>query len=50
MNILLGNDDGIESEGIKELAAVLAKRHNVLIADADGNKSRNRQYNHLQKL
>lgn len=39
MNILLGNDDGAESEGIKKLAEVLSKKHNVMIVAPDGNRS-----------
>ena len=31
MRILVANDDGIESEGIKTLAKVLSKRHKVTI-------------------
>lgn len=39
MNILLGNDDGFDSVGIKALAEKLNEKHNVLIAAPDGNRS-----------
>ena len=39
MRILVANDDGIESEGIKTLAKVLSKRHKVTIVAPDGNRS-----------
>lgn len=39
MNILLSNDDGIQSEGIIKLALRLSKKHNILIIAPDGNRS-----------
>jgi 5'-nucleotidase len=39
MNIFISNDDGIESNGLKELAERLAKKHNVLVVAPDGNRS-----------
>ena len=39
MNILISNDDGINSNGIVELAKMLAKKHNVLVVAPDGNRS-----------
>lgn len=39
MNILISNDDGIESDGIKKLAERLAKKHNVLVVAPNGNRS-----------
>lgn len=39
MRILLCNDDGIESEGIREFARVLAKENTVLVVAPDGNRS-----------
>lgn len=39
MNVLVVNDDGIFSEGIKALADFLSKEHNVLVLAPDGNRS-----------
>ena len=39
MNILISNDDGIESDGIKALANILSKKHNVYIVAPDSQKS-----------
>ena len=39
MNILLCNDDGIESNGLKILAEKLAAHNNVLVVAPDGNRS-----------
>ena len=39
MNILLSNDDGIFSEGLKSLANVLKKQHNITIIAPNGNRS-----------
>lgn len=39
MNILLSNDDGIESNGLRSLAKKLAKNNNVLVVAPDGNRS-----------
>ena len=39
MNILLSNDDGIESEGIVKLALKLSKKHSVMVVAPDGNRS-----------
>ena len=39
MKILVTNDDGISSEGIKTLATVLAEKHEVTVVAPDGNRS-----------
>lgn len=39
MNILLCNDDGIFSEGLKVLANILKKKHNVTVFAPTGNRS-----------
>ncbi len=39
MNILISNDDGIFSEGLKTLAEVLCKENNVYVFAPDGNRS-----------
>lgn len=39
MRILVANDDGIQSEGIKILAEVLSENHKVTIVAPDGNRS-----------
>ena len=39
MNVLVVNDDGIMSEGIKALADFLSKNHNVTVVAPDGNRS-----------
>ena len=40
MRILVTNDDGIASEGLKTLASVLVKKgHNVIVVAPDGNRS-----------
>ena len=39
MNILICNDDGISSEGIKALAGKLSEKHNILVVAPDGNRS-----------
>ena len=39
MNILICNDDGINSEGIIVLAKCLSRKHNVLVVAPDGNRS-----------
>lgn len=39
MNILLCNDDGISSEGLKALADKLSEKHNILVVAPDGNRS-----------
>ena len=40
MNILVANDDGFESEGIKALAEVLSsENHKVIVVAPDGNRS-----------
>ncbi len=39
MNILICNDDGINSEGLLALANVLKKKHNICIFVPDGNRS-----------
>lgn len=39
MNILVCNDDGINSEGLIVLAKCLSKEHNVLVVAPDGNRS-----------
>lgn len=39
MNILLTNDDGFDSEGIRTLYEVLKKNHNVYILAPSGNRS-----------
>ena len=39
MNILICNDDGINSEGLLVLAKCLSKEHNVLVVAPDGNRS-----------
>ena len=39
MNVLVVNDDGILSEGIKALADFLSEKHNVIVVAPDGNRS-----------
>ncbi len=39
MNILICNDDGINSKGLKAIAERLSKKHNVLVVAPDGNRS-----------
>ncbi len=39
MNILVCNDDGIDSEGLIVLAKSLSAKHNVLVVAPDGNRS-----------
>ena len=39
MNVLVVNDDGILSEGIKALADFLSEKHNVTVVAPDGNRS-----------
>ena len=39
MNILICNDDGIDSKGLKAIAERLSKKHNVLVVAPDGNRS-----------
>jgi len=39
MNILITNDDGIESEGLKTLARVLSRDHRIMIVAPDGERS-----------
>ena len=39
MNILLCNDDGIFSEGLKSLANILKREHNVTVVAPSGNRS-----------
>ena len=39
MNLLLANDDGFDSEGIKVLARKLSQKHNVYIVAPDSNRS-----------
>jgi len=39
MNLLLSNDDGFESEGLKTLARYLSKENNVYIIAPSGNRS-----------
>ena len=39
MNVLVVNDDGILSEGIKALADFLSEEHNVIVVAPDGNRS-----------
>ena len=39
MNILISNDDGINSDGIKSLAEELSKKHNIYIVAPDGERS-----------
>lgn len=39
MRILVTNDDGISSEGIKALAETLAEKHEVTVVAPDGNRS-----------
>ncbi len=39
MNILICNDDGIDSNGLIKLAEQLCKKHNVLVVAPDGNRS-----------
>ena len=40
MRILVTNDDGIASGGLKTLASVLVKKgHNVIVVAPDGNRS-----------
>ncbi|MBQ9709618.1 MAG: 5'/3'-nucleotidase SurE [Clostridia bacterium] len=39
MNILVCNDDGINSEGLIVLAKCLSREHNVLVVAPDGNRS-----------
>ncbi len=39
MKILICNDDGINSNGLKALAEMLAKKHEVLVIAPDGNRT-----------
>ncbi len=39
MNILISNDDGINSEGLKALVDKFALKHNVLVVAPDGNRT-----------
>ena len=39
MNLLLCNDDGFDSEGIKVLAKKLSQKHKVYIVAPDSNRS-----------
>ena len=39
MNLLLTNDDGVDSAGIKVLADVLSREHNVYVIAPDSNRS-----------
>lgn len=39
MNILMSNDDGIYSQGLRVLAKKLSKNNNILIVAPDGNRS-----------
>ncbi len=39
MNVLITNDDGLTSEGLKVLADFLSKRHRVIVLAPDGNRS-----------
>jgi 5'-nucleotidase len=39
MNILICNDDGIESKGLITFAERLSKKHNVLVVAPSGNRS-----------
>ena len=39
MNILICNDDGIESNGLKKIAEKFALKHNVLVVAPDKNWS-----------
>lgn len=39
MNIVITNDDGVESQGIKVLAETLASEHNVFVVAPDRNRS-----------
>ncbi len=39
MNILLSNDDGINSKSLYSLCKVLSKKHNILVIAPDGNRS-----------
>jgi len=39
MNLLLTNDDGYQSRGLKELAAALSKKHKVFLVAPDANRS-----------
>ncbi len=47
MNIILSNDDGIESAGLITLAKRLSKENNVLVVAPDGNRS---AYSHSLSL
>ena len=39
MRVLISNDDGIESKGIKAIAEKMAQEHKVLVVAPDGNRS-----------
>lgn len=39
MNVLLANDDGIASEGLKALADALSEKHRVIVVAPNGNRS-----------
>ena len=39
MKLLITNDDGIDSEGIKVLVSVLSKEHDVYVVAPDKNRS-----------
>ena len=39
MNILLTNDDGVQSEGLIALANALSEKHNIVVLAPDGNRS-----------
>ena len=39
MNLLLSNDDGFDSEGLKILADKLSQKHRVFIIAPDSNRS-----------
>lgn len=41
MKLLLTNDDGIEAEGIAELAKALSKEHEIMVVAPSGNRSAN---------
>ena len=39
MNILLTNDDGFESDGIRQFAQLLSEKHNVVLIAPENNRS-----------
>ena len=39
MNVLISNDDGIDSVALKSLTLALSKKHNVMVITPDGNRS-----------